>query len=213
MPRTKSLVHRVLDNEWVWRKPSIDHWGPGSRSFRPLSGIPADLLITPARGHTQTERLTKAVVLLALGRSLSGSQQGHGQPNVQPGPESSGPEQSDSEQLAPEQSDSTRLLDLYSHVPPWATGTILERQEQAEQIASVEWSEKTRLSNQALYSCPVADNRTKSFPDGDCCFCKDLEPVPLLLSPMDNDPTSWQVVSHRVAVFKPKIDSALPPLY
>ena len=112
-----------------------------------------------------------------------------------------------------------RLKKLILHTPPWAIGTTLTEQDaQAEQIAVVDWYEAKYL-NTALYNSPVVSRSFKAQPDGEFCFCKDLEPVALSLLPyIGNEvPASqhWQVLSilrRDVAVFKPDLekDSVLP---
>lgn len=98
-------------------------------------------------------------------------------------------------------------------VPPWLVApTTAERDSQAVQIAVGEWYEVKYL-NTALYNCPVVSRSFKPQPDGEFCFCKDLEPVPLsLLSYVGNKVSvsqHWQVHTRDVTVFKPEVDICL----
>ena len=77
----------------------------------------------------------------------------------------------------------------------------------------VEWYEVKYL-NTALYNSPVVSRSFKPQPDGEFCFCKDLEPVPLSLLPYIGNKVSvsehWQVLTGNVTVFKPEVDTCLP---
>lgn len=107
-----------------------------------------------------------------------------------------------------------RLKNLMIHVPPWVTAsTIAERDAQAEQIATVKWYE-VKDFNAAVYNGPVVTRSFKSLTDGEYCYCKHLEPVPLSLLPYIGTAESplqhWQVLTRDVTVFKPEIGTCLP---
>lgn len=112
-----------------------------------------------------------------------------------------------------------RLHSLFRQVPPWVLGSTDEdRQPHAVDIAEVQWF-ATLACDQYLYGCPTVSRAFDPQLNGEFCFVKDLQPVPLALVPYlgaalprTSPSQAWQVLTRDVAFFKPDIDEGIPPL-
>lgn len=96
-------------------------------------------------------------------------------------------------------------------VPPWATKTPAEKQEQAWDIVQAKWYDLKGF-NANIYGAPIYSNTTKHEPQGNLWRCDRLEPVPIGLAPYYGTPivgfpssTLYQTLNRHVATFKPQI--------